>query len=75
MYNLISKAVTILLLPIALPYLVYASLKYRWQDTVPEGTANDAADELDDETTIEWLMAEGYTKQEAHSYVNQRKEN
>ena len=72
MYKLISVAITILLLPIIMPTLIYAGLKYRWQDTVPEGTASK---ETDDETVIEWLMDEGYTEKEALAYVNQEKEN
>ena len=72
MYRLISVAITILLLPITVPMAIYAGLKYRWQDTVPEDTANN---DTDDETVIEWLMDEGYTEKEALAYVNQEKEN
>ena len=74
MYKLISIVITVLLLPITIPVSIYAGLKYRWQDTVPDGTVSDAVDDLDDETTVEWLMAEGYTEQEAHAYVNQQKD-
>ena len=73
MYRLISVAITILLLPITVPMAIYAGLKYRWQDTVPEDTASNDTDEPSHETVIEWLMDEGYTEQEALAYVNQEK--
>ena len=39
MYNILSTILTILLIPLWLPVVIWLAISYNWKDTVPKNTA------------------------------------